>query len=176
MGPFTTFGDWPAMVSDSHLPMTNFLRTCDFLLMAGLMASCYDCGPKAEPLVDFDINTGMFTLKKVGALGAVSDSLFQSFTIHKNIGYGKLPLSLLHDSTTYLFYFEDRVDTLTLYYQRIFDTRKQCGYYVDIAPPVWEQYRSTFSSVRINYSPYVGEILGFTPTAFGISVYVSRTQ
>jgi hypothetical protein len=151
---------------------TGFL----FLIVACFATSCYDCGPQAEPLITLSVRAENHTLQRVTALGAISDSVFNRFPFERNNGFGELPLSLLQDSTTYLFYFEDRVDTLTLFYKRIFDVRRECGYYVDIAPPTGRQYqyRSTFSATEVIYSPYVGEMKGLYPTAFGISVSLTR--
>jgi hypothetical protein len=142
--------------------------------LAATLISCYDCGPKAEPTLNLSVEAATHTLQKVTALGAISDLAFQSFQTGKDRGFGEVPLSLLQDSTTYLFYFEDRVDTLTLFYRRIFDVRRECGYYMDIAPPAGRRFRSTFSQTEVSFSPYTGEVKGFYTTAYGISLRVAR--
>lgn len=148
-----------------------------FLLLAvgGMAAGCYDCGPQAEPTISLSVSFPTTdSLLRVSAMGAKSDSAFQQFFITNHSGAGQAPLSLLQDSTTYLFYFTDRVDTLTLFYERIFAARQECGYYVDIVEPKGPRYHSTFRNVSATYSPYTGERKGIHSFAFGISVIISR--
>lgn len=156
--------------------MEKFIFICLFLTVGCLVAGCYDCGPRAEPTISLGVNFPTTdSLLRVSALGIKSDSAFRDFSIRDFNGGGQVPLSLLQDSTTYLFYFTDRTDTLTLFYERIFDARQECGYYVDIAAPKGRRYRSTFRDVQTFYDSYLGEIKGIGHrTAFGISVRVSR--
>ncbi len=140
------------------------------------MVSCYDCGPRAEPTLSMSVSFGPSdSLLRISALGIESDSAFQRFIdIGTQRGGGLVPLSLQQDSTTYLFYFENKVDTLTLFYRRVFETRRSCGYYLDILEPKGPRYRSTFTTTNVNYSPYTGEFKGLHSTAYGISVSLTK--
>jgi len=156
--------------------MKNIFFAFLFLVVGGMASGCYDCGPQAEPAISLSVYfPPTDTLLRVSALGVKADSAFREFRISGFNGGGQAPLSLLQDSTTYLFYFTDRVDTLTLFYERIFDSRRQCGYYVDIAEPKGRRYHSNFRDVQATYYPYIGEIKGLKhSTAYGISVSVFR--
>ncbi len=154
--------------------MKKIIHTFFFLGgMVGL-AGCYDCGPRAEPTISLSVSrseTPTSSLQSVSAIGVKSDSLFRQFSIKGSSGSGQLPLSLLQDSTTYLFYFADRVDTLTLFYKRIFDTCSECGYYLDIAEPDGPHFHSTFSNTTATYYPYTGKVEGLNGSgAYGILV------
>lgn len=155
--------------------MKRYLSIFIFLLISGAAVSCYDCGPQAEPYLTLSVNSPNFPLQRISAMGVKSDSAFEAFLLPDS--YGQLPLSILQDSTTYLFYFSDRVDTLTLFYKRIFDTRRECGYYLDIVEPDGPRFHSTLANTEVNYSPYTGKIEGlFGSNAHGISVRVVRYQ
>ncbi|GAB3170244.1 hypothetical protein [Telluribacter humicola] len=136
--------------------MFKFLRALILLVLPWIMVSCYDCGPMGEPFVDISLSPKN-QLVRISALGAKTDSLFRLDTLSSFGYHGQLPISLLQDSTTFLFYFPNHVDTLTLYYQRVFDESKTCGYYNDIKAPVrGPSYRSTFPGVHVEYYPYQG--------------------
>jgi len=153
--------------------MKRFIPISLFLLLSCAAVSCYDCGPKAEPYIFLSVSSASSPLQRIRAVGARSDSAFDAFILPNS--YRQLPLSLLQDSTTYLFYFSDRVDTLTLFYKRIFDTRGECGYYLDIVAPDGPRFHSTFLKTEVYYSPYTGKNKGLAGSgAYGISVRLER--
>jgi hypothetical protein len=129
-----------------------------------------------EPLVDISLSPRN-QLVRVSALGARSDSIFNRDTPSPFSYYNKIPISLLQDSTTFLFYSKDKVDTLTLYYKRVFDTSKRCGYYNDIkAPERGPYYRSTFPMVEVEYYSYLGaqEPKHYGPRGISIRIQNNR--
>ncbi len=136
--------------------MIKLLRILILLTLPWITTSCYDCGPMGEPFVEISLPQ-KDQLIRISALGAKSDSIFNRDTMSLYFSYSRFPISLLQDSTTFLFHFPDHVDTLTLYYQRVFDTSKKCGYYNDIkAPERGPYYRSTFPKVHVEYHSYLG--------------------
>ena len=151
--------------------MITLLRTLLLLVLPWIATSCYDCGPMGEPLVNISLSPRN-QLVRVSALGAKSDSLFNRGL--SEYGYhGLLPISLLQDSTTFLFYFPDRVDTLTLYYERVFDLDSQCGFYNDVkAPKRGPNYRTTFKEVNVEYHSYLGPTSISNPGLSGIFVCI----
>lgn len=158
----------------SHQIMKRHLSVFLFLLISGAAVSCYDCGPKAEPTVDFNMSfDSLYGLKRVSAVGAKSDSAFRlnnpySLRYH----YGQYPISLLQDSTTFVFYAANRTDTLTLFYERIFDTDKKCGYFVDIGGG---RFKSTFKNVWVEFGSYRGDVvIGKQNGGPGIRVNISN--
>ena len=152
--------------------MIKLLRILLLLVLPWIATSCYDCGPMGEPYVQISIN-GKSAYQKVSALGARSDSAFTIYTPQQYGFFERLPISLLQDSTTFLFYAENRVDTLTLYYQRIFDVSKGCGYYNDIkAPERGPYFRGSFSEASIEYRSYLGPTSMSNPGIRGIFINI----
>ena len=144
------------------------------LLLTGLslaLSSCRECGPQAEPMVSVEY-IGRRTFQSITALGAVNDSLLRRID-SDHYSY-PLPLSLLADSTTYLFVSETRVDTLTIRYRRLFYDQKGCGFVVDIAKPAGYApgHYTTFQRVEIDYGSYVGAYRNYADRPRGILVKI----
>ncbi|GAB2783791.1 hypothetical protein GCM10027275_29800 [Rhabdobacter roseus] len=152
-------------------------------MFAGLslaLSSCKECGPQAEPMVSVQ-HIGRRTFQSITALGAVNDSVFRRID-SDHYSY-QLPLSLLADSTTYLFVSETRVDTLTIRYRRLFYDEKGCGFVVDVAPPeerysnsdfqtIFKGKYTTFEEVWIKYGSYVGEYRNYADRPQGVVVTI----
>ncbi|GEM_PF-1289730 len=147
------------MFINSHHRMKNYLSGSLLLVVACISLGCYDCGPQAEPTIQLNIDrSSLPTLYRISALGTQSDSAFlralEPGLFGNTVG---LPVSMLQDSTTYLLYSENQTDTLTLFYKRIFDIKKQCGYYIDLAEPdASPRFRTTIANVSVEYNSYLG--------------------
>ncbi|MEO6684763.1 MAG: hypothetical protein ABIN24_02320 [Dyadobacter sp.] len=151
------------------------------LLSAFLLSGCIDCGPQAELSVRLSISSypDTFQLKKVTAPGALDLSVFQQKNGEYNSTSGSFtfPISLNADSTTYIFEFKNRTDTLTLFYSRDFHYKDGCGFVVDAKRPssIYET-KSTFKNVYVDYQSYIlDEKIGlFGPSeGSGISIEAS---
>jgi hypothetical protein len=154
--------------------MQRYFPISLFLLLSCAAVSCYDCGPKAEPTAEFNMSfDSLYGLKKISAVGAKSDSAFnQNSPYSSRYHYGQYPISLLQDSTTFIFYAANRTDTLTLFYERVFDTDSKCGYYVDIEG---RSFKSTFKSVWVEFGSYRGDVvIGKQHGGAGIRVNISN--
>ncbi|GLU50688.1 hypothetical protein [Dyadobacter frigoris] len=127
-----------------------------------LLSGCIDCGPQKELTIRLSIDADTFLLKKVTAPGAIDLSIFdeqvKNYTSHS---YSQLkdftfPISLNADSTTYIFEFENRTDTLTLFYARDFSYKNGCGFVVDAKYPNSSfETKSTFKYVHVDYQSYI---------------------
>lgn len=140
--------------------MKLFLLT----LLAGIIfASCYDCGPQQELTFDLSVSSYPDTipvLKKVYSKNGVdtidlSDKI-PPYYIGTNTSLS-LPLTLHENQTTYFFEFENRRDSLTVFYERKFYYDNHCGFVADVStsknPP---RATGTFTNVRVTSKPYVG--------------------
>lgn len=137
--------------------MRNLLLS--FLLIS-LLYGCIDCGPQEELVAGINIYGDSLKLINVHALGATDQHLFLPLNQLNNnpSGYFDFPISLHADSTTYIFEFENRIDTLTLFYKRVFYYRKGCGFVVDAEiPDNYKSYNSTFKKVNVQYTSYIYE-------------------
>lgn len=147
------------------------------ILSAIGVPSCVDCGPQAELSARFRFNSKALKLDSVYALNAVSQDAITRQLVDPTLGsLDILPLSLLSDTTTYVFRFAERTDTLSIYYQRIFRYKGGCGFITDAREPATvPHYYSTFSKTEIHYDTYVrpGQQPWFSsdPGA-GITIYV----
>lgn len=130
------------------------LYICLLLLTEGLPA-CDDCGPSAEiePRVELTITTSparLFRLREVVqavyGLGALTQ---QALTIPADTSrqYSHqlaLPINLRADQVRYVLVNQNRADTITVNYQRIFTYKdNKCGYLLDVRPPSGFQYNPT---------------------------------
>lgn len=127
------------------------------------MYGCFDCGPQRELTASLYINKGQkpaIPLRRVYALGALDQQIFQKQVEDFNTGNPfpdfTFPISLNADSTTYVFEFETRTDTLTLFYKRDFYYKDKCGFVTDTqSPGTWRNNKSTFSEVNVIYQSYL---------------------
>jgi hypothetical protein len=151
---------------------TGFL----FLLVACFTAGCYDCGPQAEPTITLSIaRESLPDLREIGAMGTKSDTVLRKIVLADFFNTVDLPVSMLQDSTTFLLFSDDTTDTLTLFYQRIFDIKKQCGYYIDLTKPTsGPHFRSTLPNVAVEYNSYLGPITYNRPWPRGIVITIQN--
>jgi hypothetical protein len=132
------------------------------LLLILILYGCLDCGPQKELTVGINFNRGKDTLhlKKIEAIGAQNQQIFKKqvadFNTSEQFPDLSLPISLNADSTTYIFEFDNRVDTLTLFYLRDFHYKNNCGFVTDTKRPLsLYPSRSTFQEVDVSYDSYV---------------------
>ncbi len=154
-------------------------------LSALLLSGCIDCGPQKELTIRLSIGAypDTFLLKKVTAPGAIDLNIFdQQIKNYTSHSYSQsrdytFPISLNADSTTYIFEFETRTDTLTLFYARDFHYKNGCGFVVDAKRPNSQfETKSTFKDVYVDYQSYIlDEKISFLGPSegSGISVQVS---
>lgn len=158
--------------------MKHFLPVV--LILSGIcFQSCIDCGPQAELSVSIHFQGDSLKLDSVYALNAVSQEAIirqtGDFTPQSYFRVS-LPISLVSDTTTYVFRFSERIDTLSIYYQRIFRYKGGCGFITDAQKPAaGKGYHSTFSKTDIYYETYVNpDVQSWTnvePGA-GISIWI----
>ncbi|MCF2446154.1 hypothetical protein L0657_19510 [Dyadobacter sp. CY345] len=129
-----------------------------------VLYGCTDCGPQQELSVRirFDRTKDSLYLNQIQAIGALDQKVFKEqteyFNKYQEFSFTGLPISLLADSTTYVFNFNNRTDTLTLFYQRDFYYKENCGFVVDTKRPAkLQETISTFSQVRAEYESYIME-------------------
>lgn len=127
------------------------------LLLLPALYACTHCGPQAEPDALVFMHGDSLQLDSVYAIGAVSNQVTKGITTgNVRSGQFKLPLSLHADSSSFVFKFRTRTDTLTIFYRREFYHKQACGFVVDLAKPnSGSETKSSFQSVRIAYYPYV---------------------
>ena len=163
----------------NHSTMKKLLPLLFIILV---LYGCIDCGPQQELTVEVSFNRikDSLHLKHVYALGALDQQLFnrqtEDFNNSQYIPTLTFPISLLADSTTYVFEFENRTDTLTLFYQRDFYYKKNCGFVVDTKRPArLEDSKSTFSQVNVFYDSYLMERITLTGGIGGGGINVNIT-
>lgn len=129
------------------------------------LSGCGDsCPPDSEPNFRLTISSEEpLKLQNIKAIGAIDTSFLS------NVGYYEreylslnLPLSLLSDSVTYVFNFDSRIDTLTVFYKRDFEREEECGFVLKVAQPKSQPYRSTFRQVDVYFtssSPWYDETI-----------------
>lgn len=156
-----------------HLPLLMIILT---------LYGCIDCGPQQElsARINFLTAKDSLHLKQIYALGALDQKIFQEQTAYFNryddFSLAGLPISLLADSTTYVFAFDNRTDTLTLFYQRDFYYKDNCGFVVDTKRPAGrEDTQSTFSRVNTYYESYIKEKVTLTGGIGGGGITVNIT-
>lgn len=162
------------------LLFTHFMRKYHtsflFLLVACFAAGCYDCGPQAEPSITLNIaRESLPNLREIGAMGTKSDTVVRKIVSGDLFNTVDLPVSMLQDSTIFLLFSENTTDTLTLFYKRIFDIKKQCGYYIDLAEPTsGPRFRSTLPNVAVEYNSYLGPTTYNRPWPRGIVILIQN--
>ncbi|SEJ44049.1 hypothetical protein SAMN05216327_110137 [Dyadobacter sp. SG02] len=150
------------------------------LILSGIFAqSCIDCGPQAELSARIYFTGDSLKLDSVYALNAVSQEAIRlqtdNFTPQHYYSIS-LPISLVSDTTTYVFRFTERIDTLSIYYQRIFRYKGGCGFITDAKEPTTpSRYYSTFAETDIHYDTFVNT--GLQPwinaePAPGMSIFI----
>jgi len=152
------------------------------LVITLALYGCTDCGPQQEltARISFQPAKDSLHLNQIYALGARDQQLFKNQTEYFNqyhqFSLSDFPISLLADSTSYVFEFDNRVDTLTLFYQRDFFYKEHCGFVVDMKKPARsEDARSTFSSVSVVYESYLAEKFTFPAKIGGNGISVNIT-
>ena len=150
-----------------------------FILSAVGVQSCIDCGPQAELSARIYFGEDSLILDSIYALNAVSQEAIRQQTdnfIPRHYYSISLPISLVSDTTTYVFRFAERIDTLSIYYQRVFRYKGGCGFITDAHEPATvNQYYSTFSKTEIHYDTFVNP--GLQPwinadPAAGMSIWI----
>lgn len=147
------------------------------LLLSGIVVqSCVDCGPQAELSARIRFSES-YKLDSVYALNAISqETITRQLTDASPGQVDELPISLLSDTTTYVLHSGGRIDTLSIYYQRIFRYKGGCGFVTDAREPATgSHYSSTFSKTEIYYDTYVrpGQQPWFSSNpGAGISIYI----
>lgn len=149
-----------------------------FILSTVSFQNCIDCGPQAELSVRIHFESDSLKLDSVYALNAVSqDAIIQQTSDFTPRNYFRisLPISLVSDTTTYVFRFAERIDTLSIYYQRIFRYKGGCGFITDAQKPsAGKGYHSTFSKTDIYYETYVNpDVQPWTNTEPGAGISIS---
>lgn len=148
---------------------TSFLTA----ICAVWLCSCGDaCPPDSEHEFHLTISSeNPLKLKKIEAVGAIDTS----FTYKYNFGdyQGKflamdLPLSLRSDSVTYIFDFEIRIDTLTVFYKRDFEREEECGFVMKVAQPKSQSQRSTFREVDVYFNGSSSSYYGGWPVSIKV--------
>jgi len=130
------------------------------LILSGISAqSCIDCGPQAELTARIDFYGDSLKFDSAYALSAVSQEVIRRQTDNFTPGSYfsiSLPISLVSDTTTYIFRSGERIDTLSIYYRRIFRYKGGCGFIADALEPArGNRFYSTFSTTEVYYDPYV---------------------
>ncbi len=127
-------------------------NTLLLLLLWPVLNSCNECGPQKEPQISMKLSGDSLRIKNIYALGALNQTIFQEQASPPNAGFWnfEFPLSLHADSTTYIFEFETRTDTLTIFYRREFYHKDGCGFVVDaLEPGNSKKSQSTFEKVSV---------------------------
>ena len=128
------------------------------ILVTPILTGCLECGPQKELTLSLSLASDTVRLKKVYAIGAKNQDVFQKQVkpeLTRSQSFD-LPFSLHADETTYVFEFETRIDSLTVYYNRLFSHKQDCGFIVDVeAPANGINYRSTFDKVGVEYQSYL---------------------
>jgi hypothetical protein len=152
------------------------------LLLILILYGCIDCGPQKELTVGINFNRGKDSLhlKKIEAIGALDQQIFEKQVVDFNTSQSfpdlSLPISLNADSTTYIFEFDNRVDTLTLFYQRDFHYKNNCGFVTDTKRPASPyESKSTFQQVHVSYESYIKYKVTLTSSLGGGGINVGVT-
>lgn len=129
-----------------------------FLSAVITLQSCVDCGPQAELTARINFSRDSIRLDSIHALDAFNQQTMNAQLLKTKVSYLELnlPISLRSDTTTYIFRFANRMDTLSIYYRRTFRYKGGCGFINNATEPSGEKhYESTFRSVEIIYDTYV---------------------
>lgn len=127
-------------------------------IFAGIiLQNCIDCGPQAELSASVYFNRDSPRPDSIYAFKALDQKVIdQAESNTSPYGPFQLPISLVSDTTTYIFRTGDHLDTLSIYYKRIFRYKGGCGFINDVTEPSHgNHYKTTFRSVEISYDTYV---------------------
>lgn len=122
------------------------------VVCAVCLCSCGEpCPPDSEHSFYLTINSQQpLKLKKVEAVGAIDTSFLYGVDYYEGKFWQmNLPLSLHTDSVTYIFDFDSRIDTLTVFYQRDFEHQDKCGFVMKVSPQKSKTILSTFQSTGV---------------------------
>jgi hypothetical protein len=146
--------------------MTLSISTKVFLVLTccTFLSACYDCGPQRELTVTLNISSrDSIKLNKIWAkkdTGLVDLTNYEkgSEPEYRCCGVSlTLPISLIADQTTYFFEFENREDSLTVFYKRDFQYDGRCGFVADIVTSsASPRAVSSFSRTSVSATSYVG--------------------
>lgn len=151
-------------------------------LLCFVLSCTEECGIIAEPtlaiIFPFTANKPVFTkIRAINGIKEIPKEGVKSSTIHS---YGDiyLPLNLNADHTTYIFEQLNRVDTLTIFYQKnIYDRNKKCGYIVDLeAPKLGNKIVSSFKRTQAEYYGYYSKQKSFTYREGGGGIVVQINE
>lgn len=121
------------------------------LFLANLFQSCTKCGDNSEPHADIHFNNVDMEVDSIKALHSDDFILFEV----KNRGF---PLSMVSDTTTYLFFKDDKIDTISIQYKRNFTYQSdECGFIINLSD-FQNLPQTTFDSIKfyIGYYEYDG--------------------
>ncbi len=140
-----------------------------FILIWPLLQSCQECGPQKELTIELYISGKSNRLNKITAIGALNEDAFKNFADNelKDSWNLQLPISLNSDTTTYIFAFEDRTDTLSIFHERSFYFEDGCGFVADVKSA---KGKSTFSYLNVYATSYIGQGKALNPYSGGISI------
>lgn len=136
----------------------KYLISILFVIETIALQSCIDCGPQAELNATVEFSGDSIKIDTVYALKALNQEAIQWQSTRSPASYVQLtlPISLVSDTTNYIFKLGNRIDTLSIFYERVFRYKGGCGFINDARQPSsGSHYRSTFKQVEVSYSPYV---------------------
>jgi hypothetical protein len=160
----------------------KYLMSVILLSIPLLILGCVFCGPQAELTINLRFTNLSPDSTKTDSIFVLNALDSNGLLISKNItGMQEYPISLRADSTTYVFKYENRkktADTLTLFYEREFRYKGDCGFIVNANKPSdGRTHRSTFKDVEVRYGTYIAPNsweVGATDTSTGIYVDIKR--
>lgn len=160
----------------------KYLRSTIPMFISLLLLGCVFCGPQEELTVVIRSTNTLLDSAKVDSVFALNalDSIGQ--LVSKNItGMHSFPISLRADSTTYVYKYEGSkktADTLTIFYEREFRYKGDCGFVVNANKPRdGRTHRSTFKKVEVRYGTYITPNsweVGAQDTSTGIYVEIKE--
>lgn len=145
-----------------------------------LLLGCVFCGPQRELTIVVSSTNTFLDSAKVDSIFALNALDSKGQLVSKNItGIQEFPISLRADSTTYVYTYEGskkNADTLTIFYEREFRYKGDCGFVVNANKPRdGRTHRSTFEKVEVRYGTYVAPNswkVGAQDTSTGIYVEI----
>ena len=152
-------------------------------LLPCLFFSCTEeCGITAEPTlaIQFSFLRNKPNFTEIRALGSTKNISTEGIEASTQEIYGDmyLPLNLNDDHTTYIFEQLNRVDTLTIFYQKnVYSVNKKCGYILDlVAPKSGSKIVSTFKRTQAEYYGYYSKQKSFTYREGGGGIVVQINE
>jgi len=139
-----------------------------------LLLGCVFCGPQHELTIVVRSANTLLDSAKVDSIFALNALDSTGQLVSKNItGMHSFPISLRADSTTYVYKYEGskkNADTLTIFYEREFRYKGDCGFVVNANKPRdGRTHRSTFEKVEVRYGTYI------TPNSWEVGAQDSST-